>query len=84
MCVVVVCFSSCDITNFEINLVFLIKPFFYMIKESRQKFKYLENKKALREKQKAFFVIFNGLSVKEIYLRHECAPLTIIGFQLFF
>ena len=31
--------------NFEINLFFLIKPFFDMTKNSRQKFKYLENEK---------------------------------------
>ena len=32
-----------DSINFEINLIFLTKPFFYMTKISRQKFKYLEN-----------------------------------------
>ena len=32
--------------NFEINLVFLIKSFFYMTKISRQKLKYLENEKS--------------------------------------
>ena len=31
--------------NFENNLIFLINPFFYMSKKSRQKFKYLENEK---------------------------------------
>ena len=31
---------------FEINLIFLIKPFSYMTKNSRQKFKYLENEKS--------------------------------------
>ena len=31
--------------KFEINLIFLIKLFYYMMKKSRQKFKYLENKK---------------------------------------
>ena len=29
----------------EINLIFLIKPFFYMLEKSRQKFKYLEKEK---------------------------------------
>ena len=33
------------VINFEINLLFLIKPFFYMTKKSRQKCKYLENEK---------------------------------------
>ena len=34
-----------DAINFEINLVVLIRPFFEMAKNSRQKFKYLENQK---------------------------------------
>ena len=32
--------------NFEINLIFLMKSFLYMIKMSRQKFKYLEKEKS--------------------------------------
>ena len=39
----IVCFPDFDVINFEINLIFLTKPFFYMTKMSRQKFKYLEN-----------------------------------------
>ena len=42
----IVCFPGCDVINFEINLIFLIKPFFYMTKKSRQKFKYFENGKS--------------------------------------
>ena len=45
MCIAIVCFPGCDVINFEVNLIFLIKPFFYMTKMSKQKFKYLENKK---------------------------------------
>ena len=41
-----VCFPSCEVMNFEINLIFLIKPFFCMTKMSRQKFKYLEKKQS--------------------------------------
>ena len=37
---------SCDVINFGINLAFLIKPLFYMIKKSKQKFKNLENEKS--------------------------------------
>ena len=44
MCIVIVCFPSCGVINFEINLIFGIKLFFYMAKKSRQKIKYLENK----------------------------------------
>ena len=36
---------SCDVINFEINLIFAIKQFFYMAKKSRQKFKYLEKQR---------------------------------------
>ena len=32
--------------NFEIKLIFLIKPFFLNTKKSKQKFKYLENDKS--------------------------------------
>ena len=45
MCIVIVCFPGCDIINFEINLIFLIKPILNMTKKSRQKLKYLENEK---------------------------------------
>ena len=39
-------FPVCDFKNFEINVIFLIKPLFYMSKKSREKFKYLDNKKS--------------------------------------
>ena len=42
----IVFLSSCDVISFETNLYFLIKPFFYMTKIPRQKFKNLENKKS--------------------------------------
>ena len=35
-----------DVIKFEINLIFLTKPFRYMTKKSRQKLKYLENEKS--------------------------------------
>ena len=41
-----VCFPGCDVVNFEVNFIFLIKPFFCMTKKSRKK--YLENKQLLR------------------------------------
>ena len=46
MCIAIVCFPVCDIIHFEINLIFLIKPFFNMGKSSRQKFKNLANEKS--------------------------------------
>ena len=46
MCIAIACFPGCDVINFDINLIFLIKPFFYMTNSSRQKFEHLENKKS--------------------------------------
>ena len=55
MCVVVICFPGCDVINLEINLIFLIKPFFFMSKISRQKFKDLDNEKSFRGEIKSIF-----------------------------
>ena len=46
MCIAIVCFPGCDFKNFEIKFIFLMKPFFYMSKKSREKFKYLDNEKS--------------------------------------
>ena len=35
-----------DVIKLKINLIFLIKPFLYMTKNSRQNLKYLENEKS--------------------------------------
>ena len=45
-CIVIICFADSDVTDFEVKLIFLIKPFPYMTKKSRQKFKCLENEKS--------------------------------------
>ena len=45
MYIATVCFTCFEVVNFEINLTFLIKLFFYMTKNAYQKFKYLENQK---------------------------------------
>ena len=47
-----------------------------MTKKSKVKLKYLENKKSfLRSNKKAFFIIFNGLSVVKNCVIPESAPL---------
>ena len=46
MCVAIVYYPGSDVTNFKTKLIFLIKPFFYMTKKSRQKFEYIENEKS--------------------------------------
>ena len=45
MYIAIVCFTCFEVVNFEINLTFLIKLFFYMTKNANQKFKYLEKQK---------------------------------------
>ena len=46
MCIAIVCQPGCDVMNSGINLVFQSKPFFYMTKNARQRFKHLENEKS--------------------------------------
>ena len=55
--------------------MFLIKPFRYMTKKTRQKLKYLKNEKSFRDEKKAFFIIFKELSVAKNCLRPESVPL---------
>ena len=50
MCIAIVCYRGCDVMKFEINLIFLIKPFLYMTKKSRHKLKYLDTKSAFKVK----------------------------------
>ena len=53
MCIAIVCFPSCDVI--EINLLFLIKSFFYMVKKSRQKFKHFEKEKSFQSEINPIF-----------------------------
>ena len=53
--IVIVCETGCDVINFEINFIFLIKPFFHMTKKSKQELKYLENEKNIQDKIKSIF-----------------------------
>ena len=46
MCVVILCEPGCVVINFEINLIFLIKPFFLHSQKVKTKNKYLENQKS--------------------------------------
>ena len=41
MFIAIVCFPGFDVINFDINLIFLIKPLLCLTKKSSQKFKYL-------------------------------------------
>ena len=48
MSIAIFCKRGCDVMNFEINLIFLMKLFFNMTKTSTQKRKYLENEELSR------------------------------------
>ena len=60
-----------------INLIFLIKRFCCMAKNSRQKVKYRKKQKAFEVKYKAIFHFFKGLSVVKNYFRRQGAPLSL-------
>ena len=70
MCNTVVCFHGCDAMNFKVSLIFLIKPFFYMTKKSRQKSNYLENKQSFYSEIKNIFHHFQ--SALEPYINKVC------------
>ena len=55
MCIKIVCEPGYDVIKFGINLIFLIKPFRYMTKKSRQKLKYLENENSFWGEIKSIF-----------------------------
>ena len=55
MCFAIVFLPGCDVINFEIKLIMLIKLFLYMTKKSRQKIKYLENEKSFWGEIKSIF-----------------------------
>ena len=52
--------------------------FFYTIKTSSQKSKYIENEKSFQDEKKAFFITFKGLSLKKINKSFsECESATL-------
>ena len=58
MCIAIVCETGSDVINFEINLIFIIKSFFYMFKKSRQKLKYLKIEKSFKKEMKSISLPF--------------------------
>ena len=73
MCNAGVCLPSCDAINFEINVMFLIKPFLYMTNMLRSKLKYLEKEKSFCGETKTFFIIFKALAFLKNCLRSQSA-----------
>ena len=55
MCITIVSEPVWDVIEFEINLIFLIKPFRYITKKLRQKLKYLDNEKSFWGDVKSIF-----------------------------
>ena len=73
------CFPGYDVINFEINFIFLNKPFSYITKKVKTKnLNILRTKRCFKVKQKAFFIIFKGLPCAKNGLRTENGPLTIL------
>ena len=66
MCIAIVRFQDLDIINCEIILIFLVKPFLYMTKKPRQKYKYLENKKLLGWNEKHSSSFLKGFRLEKI------------------
>ena len=71
MCIPVVFYRGCGVINFVINLIFLIKLFFYLIEKSRKTFKYFEYEKGFRKEKrtwnkKYFSSFLNGFQLPEI------------------
>ena len=66
MCIAIVCKPGCDFRNFESNIIFLIKPFFYMTKSQDRYFNILRAKRDFTGEIKAFLIIFKGLSMKQL------------------
>ena len=64
MCFAIGCQPGCDVMNFEVDFIFLIKPFFLHDQKVMTKFKYLENKKNFHDEIKSifhhFWTAFNG------------------------
>ena len=61
--------------NFETFLSFLIKPFSYMTKKSKQMLKYRNDEKSFWGKIKSILHHFKGLSVARSCCRSKSAPL---------
>ena len=74
ICIATTCFPGCDAINVWIKFIFLINPFFYMMKNSKQKLNIWRTKRAFKVQRKAFFIIFKGFLVAKNGLRPESVP----------
>ena len=67
---------NCDVIHSDISLIFIIKPFCNMTKESKQKFKCFENEKSFWGEIKINSHNFKRLSVAKSYYRPDSFPLS--------
>ena len=76
MCIVIVCWPGCDVMNFEVNFIFLFKPFFlHDQKVMTETWKILRKKRAFNM---SIFITFKGLLMKQVTqfcLEGECPTL---------
>ena len=67
--------------NFAVNLMFLIKALFLHEQnfKHKEKLKYIENEKSFEDEIKIIFIIFNGLSIKQVthFFFLKCESLTL-------
>ena len=76
MCSAIVCFQGCDVTNFEVKLIFLIILYDQKVPKTKEKdLNILRIKTAFKVKQKVLFIIFEVLSVAKNCIRPESALL---------
>ena len=69
-----VCYPGCEVKNFEINLIFLIKLLFCLTKKSREKVKYFEKEKSfLKWNKKHFSSILKSIQLLKLSQSWEFA-----------
>ena len=77
MCIVIVCFPSCDFINFEINLLEINQAVFLLDQQVKTKvLNVMRMKRVLKVKQKAFLIIFKKLSDAKNCLNPQSSSLT--------
>ena len=74
MCIVIICYPVFDVINFELTLAFLSSRFPTWLNSQDKNVNIPSTKGAFSMKQKAFFIIFKGLSVIRNCLRQESWP----------
>ena len=65
MCIAILCFPDCDVINFEIKRSFQWSRFSAWPKSKDKNLNILRTKRDFKEKQKAFFILFNSFEAKK-------------------